>query len=175
MRATMFIDVVQFTQLTEEQMPSFVEHFLCRIANMASVSADRPLVQETRGDGVFLAFDAVAKAGRFALDVRDCVRNTRWTDFGLPTDFRVRIGLHAGPVYEFRCPFSNQLSYTGHHVNQAARIESITPEGEVYASLGFTALANEEHIADFHCEYAGLVTLPKKYGTLPIYHVRRRG
>ena len=75
----------------------------------------------------------------------------------------------------FLCPFTKQLSYTGHHVNHAARIESITVEGEVYASLAFTALASEEHIADFHCEYAGLLPLAKNYGTFPVYHLRRRG
>ena len=174
-RATMFVDVVGFTKLTEEQMPAFVEHFLYQVGAMAAVSPDRPVVQEPRGDGVFFAFDSIAKAGRFALEVCERVRGVRWNDYGLPEDFRVRIGLHAGPVYHFLCPFTKQLSYTGHHVNHAARIESITLEGEVYASLAFTALASEEHIADFHCEYAGLLPLGKNYGTFPVYHLRRRG
>jgi len=174
-RATMFIDVVGFTRLTEEQMPGFVEHFLYQVGAMAAVSPDRPVVQEPRGDGVFFAFDSIAKAGRFALDVCARVRGIRWKDYGLPEDFRVRIGLHAGPVYHFLCPFTKQLSYTGHHVNHAARIEAITVDGEVYASLGFAALASEEFINDFHCEYAGLVALPKQYGTFPVYHLHRHG
>jgi class 3 adenylate cyclase len=169
----MFIDVVQFTKLTEEQMPAFVEHFLYRLGALASVSPDRPIVQETRGDGVFFAFDRVAKAGNFALEVRDRLRGISWSEHGLPADFRVRIGLHAGPVFQFLCPFTKRLSFTGHHVSRAARIEQETPHGEVYASQEFAALAAEENITDFACEYAGRLPLAKGFGTFPLFHLRR--
>jgi len=168
----LFADVQNFTRLTEEQMPNFVEHFFYMVGAMAAVSADRPIVQESRGDGIFFVFNSPAEAGRFALALRDRIRRTNWTQFKLPKDFNARIALHAGPTYHYLCPFTKRQTYTGHHVNRAARIEPITPPGEVFASREFAALALEDDVRDFVCEYAGLSVLHKGYETHPVYLVR---
>ncbi len=174
-RAIMFADVQNFTALTEEQMPAFVERFLYMIGAKAAVSPDRPMVQESRGDGVFFVFADIGSAGRFALDLNNSLRSTPWQSFGLPKDLNVRIALHAGPIYGYVCPFSKLPTYTGNHVNRAARIEPVTPIGEVYASREFAALCCESGVQDFTCQYAGLAPLAKNYGLFPLYHVRRRG
>jgi tryptophan halogenase len=44
------------------------------------------------------------------------------------------IGLHAGPVYRYTDPVTRRPNYTGGHASRAARIEPITPPGQVYAS-----------------------------------------
>ena len=85
-----------------------------------------------------------------------------------------RIALHAGPVYRFNDPLMRKFSYTGSHVNQAARMEPITPPGEVYASQAFAALVAAEGRGDFSCEYAGQMNLAKNYGRFPMYHLRGR-
>ncbi len=60
------------------------------------------------------------------------------------------------------------------HVNRAARIEPITPPGQVYASEAFAALSAVRCPDSFVCEYVGQTPLAKGYGTFPAYHVRRR-
>ena len=65
--------------------------------------------------------------------------------------------------------------YLGTHVSRAARIEPITPKGQVYASEVFAAIAFAERVGEFTCEYVGQIGLAKEYGTYPTYHVRRRG
>jgi class 3 adenylate cyclase len=171
-RAIMFLDVVRFSQLAEEQMPVFVESFLRKLGALASIDPPQgPLVKESRGDGVYFAFVNVGAAGRFALQVNDILQNTDWGKTGLPADFSVRISLHAGPVYGYTCPFLGRTTYTGNHVNLAARIEQSTPIGQVYASQQFAALAREEGVTEFDCDYAGPVVLAKDYGTFPLYHV----
>jgi class 3 adenylate cyclase len=59
-------------------------------------------------------------------------------------------------------------------VSRAARIEPITPPGQVYASEAFAALAAAESVKSFACDYVGQQALAKSHGTLPTYHVRRR-
>lgn len=171
-QAIMFADVQNFSALTEEQMPNFVERFLYMIGTKAAISPNRPKVQESRGDGVFFIFDNVGAAGRFALQLNDELSRMPWLQFGLPEDLNVRIALHVGPVYGYICPFSKLPTYTGNHVVRTARIEPVTPPGEVYSSREFAALACGN--GDFICQYAGLAPLAKGYGLFPLYHVRRR-
>jgi len=57
-------------------------------------------------------------------------------------------------------------------VSRAARIEPITPPGQVYASEAFAALAAACGAKNFTCDYVGQTPMAKGYGTLPTYHVR---
>jgi class 3 adenylate cyclase len=71
-------------------------------------------------------------------------------------------------------PVTKRPNYIGAHVSRAARIEPITPPGEVYASGAFAALARSEEIKEFICTYVGQTPLAKGYGTFPTYVVHRR-
>ena len=93
---------------------------------------------------------------------------------GLPKDLNLRIALHAGPVYSCIDPVIGQPTFTGTHVSRAARMEPITPPGQVYASQPFAALAAAQFVAEFTCDYVGQTPLAKGYGTFPTYHVRRK-
>jgi class 3 adenylate cyclase len=115
----------------------------------------------------------VRDAGAFALELRDAVRRTAWSEKGLP-EMKVRIGLHAGPVFNCTDPVTRRPTYIGAHVSRAARIEPITPTGQVYASQPFAALAAAEGVREFRCDYVGQTSLAKKYGTYPTYVVLRR-
>jgi class 3 adenylate cyclase len=70
----------------------------------------------------------------------------------MPADLNLRIALHAGPVYEFNDPVTGSRSYSGTHVSRAARIEPVTPPGQVYASKAFAALAAARGVTDFACD-----------------------
>jgi class 3 adenylate cyclase len=82
--------------------------------------------------------------------------------------------LHAGPAYEFDDPITGNRTYSGTHVSRAARIEPITPRGQVYASESFAALAAARGSEHFVCDYVGQTPMAKGYGTLPTYHLRPR-
>ena len=58
-------------------------------------------------------------------------------------------------------------------VEFAARIEPITPPGQVYASQAFAALAAAQGVTEFTCDYVGQTPLAKGYGTFATYHVHR--
>jgi class 3 adenylate cyclase/tetratricopeptide (TPR) repeat protein len=172
-RALLFADAEGFSKLTDEEVPLFAQHFLGLAGRLAAESPHRPLTKNTWGDGLYFVFSNVRDAGQFALDLRDVVRNTDWSKHGLPA-LNLRIGLHAGPVYSCCDPVTQHTTYIGANVSRAARIEPITPTGQVYASQTFAALAAAEGVKEFRCDYVGQTSMAKKYGTFPTYVVLRR-
>jgi len=169
----LFADVVGFSRLLEEQVPFFVLHFMGAIQELLAAYPHRPLMQNTWGDALHCVFSSVRDAGNFALALRDHINDTDWGAFGLRDDLNLRISLHAGPVYHCKQPILPGLKYTGSHISRAARIEPITPPGQVYASQQFAALAASQGLRDFTCEYVGQIPLPKQAGIIPVFLVRR--
>lgn len=170
--AILFADAVGFSKLSEPEVPRFVQHFLGTIAELSKKFQDTMIAKNTWGDGLYFVFSDVDLAGKFALELADLVATTKWETKGLPTGLNLRIALHAGPVYEFDDPITGNRSYSGTHVSRAARIEPITPPGQVYASEAFAALAAAQRESGFICDYVGQTPMAKGYGTLPTYHVR---
>jgi class 3 adenylate cyclase/tetratricopeptide (TPR) repeat protein len=172
-RAMLFADVVGSSKIMEEQVPNFVEHFMGAINNLVDESAAKPLMKNTWGDALYSVFASVQDGGNFALQLRDLVCGTDWQTKGLPKELNLRISLHAGPVYCYKEPVFKELEYAGSHIVRAARIEPITPPGQVYASQQFAALASTQRVQGFTCEYVGRIPLPKHAGVIPLYLVRR--
>jgi class 3 adenylate cyclase len=170
--ALLFADAVGFSKLPEPEVPRFVQHFLGAIAQLSEQFRNTIIGKNTWGDGLYFVFSDVDLAGKFALQLADLVGTTKWVEKGLPADLSLRIALHAGPVYEFDDPITGSRTYSGTHVSRAARIEPITPPGQVYASEAFAALAAACRTSSFSCDYVGQTPLAKGYGTLPTYHVR---
>ncbi len=174
MMAMLFADAVNFSKLTETQIPRFVDSFLGAIAKLIAKSEHAPVLKNTWGDGLYFVFTSVRDAGQFSLELCDLIVETNWAKKGLPKDLNLRIALHAGPVYSCVDPVMAQRTYTGAHVSRTARMEPITPPGQVYASQPFAALAAAQFVAELSCDYVGQTPLAKGYGTFPTYHVRRR-
>jgi class 3 adenylate cyclase len=170
--AMLFADAVNFSKLTEQQIPLFLNHFLGAIGNLISTSPHAPSIKNTWGDGLYFVFSHVRDAGLFALDLCELMVNTDWSKKGLPKAINLRIALHAGPVYSCVDPVTGLASFTGTHVSRAARIEPITPPGQVYASQAFAALSAAQGVKEFTCDYVGQTPLAKGYGTFATYHVR---
>ena len=173
-KALIFADVTNFSQLRDEDNPLFVDNFLSGVAELLEQDLNQPTFQNTWGDGFFFVYDDLSKAVQFALDFRDWVEQQEWESHGLPAELNIRISLHVGPVYSKKDPLLKRRNYFGTHVARAARIEPITLPGQVYASENVAALLSVGH-KGFDFEYVGDVDLPKKYGSFPIYHLHREG
>jgi len=170
--AMLFADAVNFSKLTEPQIPRFLNDFLGASGKLMAVSSHAPIIKNTWGDGLYFVFADVRDAGLFALELCQLMVDTDWSKKGLPKAINLRIALHAGPVYSCIDPVTGQPSYTGTHVSRAARIEPITPPGQVYSSQAFAALAAARGVKEFTCDYVGQTPLAKGYGTFATYHVR---
>jgi class 3 adenylate cyclase len=173
-RAMVFADVKGYSTLTDRQLSLFSLHYLGCISEVVQAHASGLLSTRTAGDGLFCVFADIDRALAFSLDLRDKLKLGHWELWGLPAQMGIRISLDAGPVYCYDDSIVKRVEFSGSYVNRAARIEPITPPGQVYASETLAALAAAQHAEDISFEYVGQVPLAKQYGIHPIYHVMRR-
>jgi class 3 adenylate cyclase len=174
LKVMLFADLVGFGSLREEQFPSYINEYLGRLARNLRKTKHKPLCKNVWGDALYFVFDDLVTAAEYALELRDFIDSTRWDKHNLPPKLNIRIGLHAGPVFGAKEPILNTMNYFGRHVTRAARIEPITNPGNVYASEQFASLLIARSDHDLECRYVGIIVLPKKFGTYPIYHVKRK-
>ena len=176
-KTLLFADMVGYSRLQEDAMPAFMFHFLSRVVQSLP---HPPVFVNTWGDAIFAIMDDATSLAEYALALQEVICNTDWAEYGLPAAMSVRIGLHAGPVYEGLDPITRTTNYYGSHVNRASRLEAVTVPGNVYASEQFAALlTSEQQTPDraqsaFTCQYVGVLALSKDYGHQATYHLRRQ-
>ena len=61
--AMLFADAVNYSKLTEEQVPRFVQHFLGAIADLMRRQQTGAVTRNTWGDGLYLVFKELQDAG----------------------------------------------------------------------------------------------------------------
>jgi len=172
--AFLFADTVNFSKLTEAQVPLYYAHFLGRVSRVISASQTPPCVVNTWGDALYMIFPDIHSAGSFALELRDALSPATacWAEVGLPAELNMRLALHVGPTYFVTDPVTRTVTYTGRHVTHAARMEPVVRPGEVNTSRAFAALAtleafhaesrNANRTMPFDYQYVGQVSLAKK-------------
>lgn len=171
----LFADAVGFSKLAERQVKAFVEEFWGRVGVLLQRAPEGTvLTSNTWGDGLFIVLGDAPVAANVALELATLVTGTHWAPLGLPAHTNIRIALHAGPAYELTDPVTQRPGFSGMHISRAARIEPVTPPGEVYVSEAFAALlAFDDNLDRFKCEYVGTVPLSKNYGRFRTYRLTR--
>ncbi len=172
-KAMLFADAVGYSRLSEHQIPLFFEHYFGGIAELNEQTNYKAAHIETAGDGIYMVFDDPDAAAHYALGLSELIDSRDWPSLGLPENMSIRVGLHCGPVFIGVDPITGGPLYSGIHTNRTARIEPITPPGQVYASSAFAAVAAAQGIEGFRFSYIGRTQLAKHYGVLPLYHVKR--
>jgi class 3 adenylate cyclase len=172
LRAMLFGDVKGFSKLTEAEVPAFVEHVLGAFGKVLERHGSAVLYANTWGDGIFVVLSEALDAARCAIELQAAMTGLDLPAVGLPPTLALRLGGHFGPVFEAQDPVQRYKNFFGAHVSRTARIEPVTPPGEVYVTEPFAArlaLGN----ADFACDYVGQVPAAKGYGTMRMYNLRR--
>ncbi len=172
-RAMLFSDCKGYSKLREENDGDYTTQFLGGVSRLIARARENnaaPIVANTWGDGLFLAFTEVRAAADFAIALRDgALRASK--ALGLPDGVCLRIALHAGPVMEFEDPITQRPNLAGVNVSFTARIEPITPENQICASEAFAALAANEALGHLRFDYAGATEFAKHFGAHPIYRM----
>jgi class 3 adenylate cyclase len=170
--AILFTDYAGFSQLTESSYPLFDREIMGRIAETLARHEDRVLARNTWGDALYAVLADAAAGAEFALDLQSSLNQADPALLGLAADQGgMRIALHYGSVYESRDKVTGLPNFLGNEVARAARIEPVTPPGDVYVTEPFAAMIALHAPDRFHCRYVGQVDLAKKYGTFPMYRL----
>lgn len=171
-RAMLFGDVEGFTRLAEAQIPAFATAVLGTIAEVVDRHGRHVLHRNTWGDGLYLVLDAAAPAAACALELQERLTRLDAEAHGLPP-IGLRLAGHCGLVYEVIDPVTRQLVFMGSQVSRTARIEPITPAGEVYVTDAFAACVALSAGQTFRCDYVGHQPAAKGWGRMPMYLLRR--
>jgi len=174
-RAMLFGDMHGFSGLRDDQLPRFIELVLGCFARVIDRNQADILLANTWGDGLFLVFDDAGKAAGCALELQEAVDAIDLAAARLPSDMKLRVGVHLGPVYGGRDPVLRRDNFFGVHVSRAARIEPVTPEGSVYVTETMAAVLALHNSATFICDYVGMTESAKHYGPMRMFLLRRRG
>jgi class 3 adenylate cyclase len=172
-KSLMFADFAGFSNVHDAFAPQFHERFLDIAARQIADSTVQPLDAKTWGDGLYVVFESQRDAADFALGFLERTLGVDWTAAGLPSTSRIRIALHAGPVFRGFDPVMHREHFFGASVTRAARIEPVTQPGTVYASEAFAATLAATGQEGFVLEYIGRLPLAKAYGESTIYRLDR--
>lgn len=172
-KAMLFAEVMNFKKIAEHQMPAFIAEFKGAIARLIASAPVGPAVSESWGRSNYFVYDGLGDAALFALELRDMIARTNWGQLGLPADLGIRVVLHAGPVFAFDDPMLKRRSCIGSHVNRAARVEPITPQGQIYVTQEFAALCGAEGVAAVGFEFLGRLPTAKLFEDAPLYQLGR--
>lgn len=167
-RAMLFADLVGSSRFAAQDIPRLMGHFLAEARRLITALDVRPRLSNTWGDGLFLVFDQVEDAARLAAAL---ARDIAWPAHGGQPPPSIRVSLHAGPVVEMHDAILERSNVFGHHVIRAARVEPVTPPGEVFATEEAAALLRATGNARFDCVYMGRISMPKGFGETPIYRI----
>lgn len=172
-KAVVYAELLNYRRITEAKLPLYIREFKGRVAKLLADLKIKPAVAEIWGGTHHLLFDDLEAAARFAVGFRDLVQATDWGKLGLPPDLGVTIALHAGPVFVFEDAVQARQTCIGAHVTRTARINPVTPRGQIYASQEFAALCGAEGITVVGFEFLGRVHTTRLFEDAPLYRVDR--
>lgn len=173
LRVMAFTDFKGFSRLPEAAVPVFWREVMGGAADVLAASGAALTCRNTWGDALYLAFDAVPAAAEALLRLAEAIAGRDLAAQGLPPGGGMRIAAHYGAVYEMDDPVTGAVNYCGSEVSRAARVEPVTPPGQVWVTEPMAAAVEMTCAARFACRYVGRVALAKGYGTERIFRLER--
>lgn len=168
----MFADIKGFSKLSDNELGLFFEKVMGLMGGVLDTYGESVLFRNTWGDAVHAVFDDVPSAARCALEMQKALQNLDIDTINLPARPEMRMALDVGPVFEGYDFIKKEKTYFGSTLTRAARMEPITPVGEVFVTEAFAALSAMECANDIRCEYVGHLPLSRSYGEQRMYLLR---
>jgi len=172
--AILFSDLRGFSKLNDRGIVWYFNELHPVLARI--IDAFRPHVQyvDTWGDAIFLVASKASVVARIAVALNDAIANIDQSLLGLEQPLMLRIGLHYGPVYKLYDHLAQSVTYAGTDVTKTARIEPVTPPGEIFGTESFVAMLALEGEGWARFEYAGTIPSAKNFGSFRMFHVSPR-
>jgi class 3 adenylate cyclase len=173
-QAMIFADVKGFSRLSDEELPRFAERVLGAFADVLAHYGSSIKYRNTWGDALYVVLGDTAEASACALDLLEAMEGIDLEAEGLPTHLALRLGAHLGPVFPAWDPVLGEQGFMGSHVSRTARIEPVTPAGNVYVTEQFAAALALDGREEFGCDYVGHMPAAKDFGRLRMCRLWRR-
>jgi adenylate cyclase len=174
-RSFLFADVRGFSKLPERNMEVFVAAYLGALAEAIGRFAGDIDYRATAGDGVFLVFRTPARAAECAIAMQQQSQSFDHARHGIAVDLQLRIAIHHGPAHPVRDPILNKASFAGREIIRAARIEPVTPPGEIYVTEQLASALFLTGAKAWRCDYVGIQPAAKGFGNFRMYSIKPRG
>ena len=170
--AILFADVRGYSKLSDRNIVWYFNVLQPVLAK--AIEEFQPEIQhlDTWGDAIFLVTDKASTAARIAVALDNAIDEIDQTSLDLEVPLLMRIGLHYGPVYKLYDSLAQYFTYSSNDVNKTARIEPVTPPGEIFGTEPFVAMLEIEGEGWASFEYAGTIPSAKNFGAFRMFHVK---
>ena len=180
-----FSDVVGFTEAADRIEAEDLAHLLNEyLSEMAAIAdAFGGTLNQFVGDGIMIFFgapesssdkDHALRAVRMASAMQRRMEELgkKWFQAGIPTPFRIRIGINTGvaSVGDFGSDGRTTYSAIGNQTNLTSRIQDQCPPGSVLISHSTWALVKDQ----IHCQERGEIEAKGLHYPLRVYEVAER-
>ena len=169
--AILFGDVHGFSKLNEAQQLRFLDRVIGGFADVLD-ACKYVEYAETAGDGLFVVISDVIRAAECCFALRDVLLPEHIAAAGLPEHLGLRLSAHVGPLHRRHDRVIRRDKFCGMEGIRTARIEPVTPGGEIYVTEQFAATLACAAGDRYLCEYAGVQPMAKNFGECRMYSLR---
>jgi len=168
-KAILFGDIKGFSKLKEEMLPAFHSKVMYSLSQVLNSYKEKVLYSNTWGDAIYVVFDDPITAAYCGLKLQGAIKNMNFKKLGMSPALSLRLSGHYGPVFRGTDYVRNEITYFGSHVTKAARIEPVTPPGEIYVTEAFAAELALSQDQNIEYDYMGSLPTDKNFGDMRMY------
>lgn len=167
-----FADIAGFMRLDDPDLPAFWGGVMTDLGALLDAYGEDVLLSQTWGDALHVVTASAAVAADIAQAIQALVQGLLDADDrGLPR-LELRVAVHYAPAFEGQDPIQHARTYYGTQLTFTARIEPVTPPGQVYVTEALAARLAVEAPERFVCDYVGEIQLAKRFGDYRVYAMR---
>lgn len=170
-----FADFEGFSKLDEPVLPVFVSEILGTIGTVLDRHDHNVLYRNSWGDALYAVVSDPVDAAEIVLELQAALSDIPQQLSDCAGECGMRISVHHGPIYTAHDGVMGRMSFFGTEVTRTARIEPVTPKGEVYTTEAFAAMLALQNERRYGTHYVGRIDLAKNYGQLAMYKLSRQG
>lgn len=172
--AILFSDMKGFSKLHDRDILWYYNELQPILAAVLDKFQSEIQHLDTWGDAIYLVTEKASTAAKIAIALNDALAEIDQRHVELKEPLLMRIGLHFGPVYKVYDHLMKCFTYSSHDVTKTARIEPVTPPGEIFGTEPFVAMLELEGENWASCEYAGTLSSAKEFGAFRMFHIRTK-
>jgi len=170
--AILFADVRGYSKLGDRDILWYYNELQPVLAKVIDEFRHEIQHLDTWGDAIFLVTEKASVAARIAVELNNAIAAIDQSGIDTDEPLLMRIGLHYGPVYKLYDHLMQSYTYSSNDVTKTARIEPVTPPGEIFGTEPFVAMLELEGEGWASFDYAGTIPSAKDFGAFRMFHVR---